>query len=72
MANMTRKEILESRATHAGVKLSTWNPGDGVTRYRIHPTEDEYFRAGGSECMTYLGIKEAELAIDTLLWAIWV
>ena len=49
MANMTRKEILESRATHAGVKLSTWNPGDGVTRYRIHPTEDEYFRAGGSE-----------------------
>ena len=66
---MTRAEILESRAEAAGVKLSTWSPGDGMTRYRIHRTHDEYFRAGGSECMTYLGIKEAELAIDTLLWA---
>jgi len=66
---MTRTEILESRAEAAGVKLSTWSPGDGMTRYRIHRTEDEYFRAGGSGCMTYLGIKEAETAIDTLLWA---
>lgn len=68
---MTRAEILESRAAAAGVKISTWSPGDGMTRYRIHRTEDEYFRAGGSESMTYLGIKEAELAIDTLLWALW-
>jgi hypothetical protein len=64
-----RVEILESRAAAAGVKLSTWSPGDGMTRYRIHRTEDDYFRAGGSGCMTYSGIGEAELAIDTLLWA---
>ena len=66
---MTRKEILESRARHAGVKLSTHNYGDGVIRYRIHRTDDNYWRVNTSECMTYLGIKEAELAIDTLLWA---
>ena len=66
---MTRAEILESRAEAAGVKLSTWNPGDGMIRYRIHRTDDNYWRVNTSECMTYLGIKEAELAIDTLLWA---
>ena len=66
---MTRKEILESRARHAGVKLSAHNYGDGVTRYRIHRTDDNYWRVNTSECMTYLVIKEAELAIDTLLWA---
>ena len=66
---MTRKEILESRARHAGVKLSAHNYGDGVTRYRIHRTDDNYWRVNTSECMTYLGIKEAELAIDTLLGA---
>ena len=65
---MTRADILKSRASAAGVKLSTWSPGDGMTRYRIHRTDDNYWKAGGSECMTYLGIKEAELAIDTLLW----
>lgn len=65
----SRVKVLEARAMAAGVKLSTWSPGDGHTRYRIHPTEAEYFAAGGSRSMTFLGIKQAEAAIDTLLWA---
>ena len=68
---MSRLETLKQRAEVAGVKLSSWSPGDGVTRYRIHLTKDDYFSAGGTGCMTYLGIAEAEVAVSTLLWAQW-
>lgn len=33
---MTRNEV-KRRAADLGLTVTTWSPGDGVTRYRIHP-----------------------------------
>jgi hypothetical protein len=53
----TPKAILIA-AEQAGVKVDSYSPGDGVTRYRFFTTEPaEYF--GGRGIYTALGAKEA-------------
>ena len=58
---MTRLAPLEDSCERAGLKVDTWSPGDGVTRYRFFaagdPLGSDYF--GGRGIFTALGLKEA-------------
>ena len=54
---MTKVETL---AREVGLHVSTWSPGDGVTRYRFHREASDY--NAGQEVKTVLGAK------DALLW----
>jgi hypothetical protein len=58
---MTRLAHLEDSCERAGLKVDTWSPGDGVTRYRFFLANDsqgsDYF--GGRGIFTALGLKEA-------------
>lgn len=65
---MTRKEILRARAEAAGFQVSEWACGDGATRYRFHRSETDYFRAGGSRCLTAVGIAKAETIVSAMLF----
>ena len=57
----SRREHLEDSCERAGLKVDTWSPGDGMTRYRFFLAGDlqgyDYF--GGRGIFTALGIKEA-------------
>lgn len=57
---MTRRQNLERKAEQVGLRVFTWGPGDGTTRYRFasidaegYDYEDGYFTA--------LGLHEAEV-----------
>lgn len=56
----TKKEIL-SFANTLGVKVATYSPGDGVTRYKFYdwPTEQDYFAIGTAQLGRAMGAKEA-------------
>jgi hypothetical protein len=59
-----RRAALEDRARRQGLRILTWAPGDGVTRYRF-VAEDEaggYFATDGLG--TALGLREAEVWLD--------
>ena len=55
MADMSVQEF----AKVMGLHVSTWSPGDGVTRYRFHRTNEDY--NSGNEVQTVLGRKAAML-----------
>lgn len=70
---MTRKETLKSRARAAGLKLDTWSPGDGATRYRFAHASDpsnDYFGFASARTVTALGIAEAEAVVSGALLAV--
>ncbi len=45
-------------AESLGIHVSTWRPGDGVTRYRFHRESSDY--NSGNAITTVLGRKDAE------------
>lgn len=53
----TRLEELREACEEAGFYLTTYSPGDGVTRYRFFSKPTDYF--GGFGDYTALGYKEA-------------
>lgn len=55
-----RRSRLMERAKHLGLYVSTYGPGDGVTRYRFFKSRKpvSYFSADG--IYTALGLAEAE------------
>lgn len=59
---MTRMTELQQRAARFGLNVSTWSPGDGVTRYRFAYADErgsgDYFAARALG--TTLGIADAE------------
>lgn len=50
---------IEDRAFQLGIRVSTWSPGDGITRYRFFRVETDYF--GDHAIYTALGAKEARV-----------
>lgn len=56
MANLTRTQ-LEYAARDVGLTVSTWSPGDGMTRYRFSDDGQDYFAC--QPLYTALGIAEA-------------
>ncbi len=63
----TKAKLNEMRARleKHGLYISTWAPGDGVTRYRFHTKDIDYFADDG--IYTALGWKEAEIYARGLL-----
>jgi hypothetical protein len=61
MAKQTRFEILENEAKAAGLDVTSYSPGDGVTRYRFYPagSGNNYFGPGDG-IATVLGLKAAK------------
>ena len=66
MARLTRSAQLQKDADALGLIVSTYSPGDGVTRYRFFRASDQtpgrrvdYF-SGSSPVSTQLGIGKAE------------
>lgn len=57
----TRLEELEEYAKDAGLKVATWSPGDGQTRYRFFdkPGPNQTYFGPASGIYTALGLKEA-------------
>lgn len=53
------KRDIEDRARQLGIHVSTWSPGDGVTRYRFFRGTADYF--GDYAIYTALGAKEARV-----------
>jgi hypothetical protein len=51
-----------TRAKCHGLWVTTWSPGDGVTRYRFHAKPGDY--NDGSDIGFALGLKEANAWID--------
>jgi hypothetical protein len=60
-----RRAALEDRARRQGLRILTWAPGDGITRYRFRVEDDRdgYFGAGDG-LGTVLGLREAEAWLD--------
>lgn len=57
---MTRRQNLEQKAELVGLKVFTWSPGDGTTRYRFASIDSEgYDHMDGF--FTALGLHEAEV-----------
>jgi hypothetical protein len=58
---MSRFTHLEDSCERAGLKVDTYSPGDGATRYRFFLANDpqgaDYF--GGRGVFTALGLREA-------------
>lgn len=54
---MNRRRFLEDQATLVGLKVYTWSPGDGVTRYRF--SLSPYGYEADSGLFTALGLAEA-------------
>ena len=52
----TRKELIE-QARGVGLYVTTWSPGDGVTRYRFAHEDGDYFAVRA--LYTALGLTEA-------------
>jgi len=65
----TRKDILR-RAEYLGLHVTTYSPGDGVTRYRFSREDLDYFALGGNNSFTALGVKEADAMLDAYLYGI--
>ncbi len=42
-----------------GISVSTWAPGDGITRYRFHTSKGEDYFSAPHPLYTALGRKEA-------------
>ena len=63
----TRKDILR-RAGLLGLHVTTYNPGDGATRYRFSREDWDYFALGGNNSFTALGLKEADAMLDGYLY----
>lgn len=65
---MTRKQALAHRAAKVGVRITTWSPGDGRTRYRFgnmnDPASADYDTCYGREYGWALGFKDAEAWLD--------
>lgn len=59
--NKTRKEII-ARAEAFGLHITTWSPGDGATRYRVHTESRDYH--AGNELFTALGAKELDIFVQ--------
>lgn len=55
--NPTRLEALQNAAADVGLYVTTYSPGDGVTRYRFHEKPASYFSDSGIH--TALGLKKA-------------
>lgn len=53
---------VEELARTVGLHVSTWAPGDGVTRYRFHREASDY--NAGKEIKTVLGRKDAVLYLE--------
>lgn len=53
---------VEELAASVGLHVSTWSPGDGVTRYRFHREPSGY--NAGREVKTVLGRKDAVLFLE--------
>ena len=62
MTPRQKKRWLLARAEHFGLHVSEHKPGDGVTRYRIHPNGSGYF--DGNHLTTQLGINDAVTWLD--------
>lgn len=60
MVKFTKAELYE-RAESVGLKIDTYSPGDGVTRYRFFQTSPhvDYFASDGE--YTAPGLKEASV-----------
>lgn len=58
---MSRLQNLKTRMNKMNVQVSTWSPGDGITRFRFHADMDENYFGANQVMQTALGIKEAEL-----------
>lgn len=57
---MTRRQNLDRKAEQLGLKVFTWSPGDGTTRYRFSAgTSESYHHEDG--LFTALGLHEAEV-----------
>jgi hypothetical protein len=54
---MTTEKEVQQEATRLGVPLSTYSPGDGITRYRFGGESNEYFAS--SAWTTVLGARDA-------------
>jgi len=57
----TRLEELEEYAQSVGLKVATWSPGDGTTRYRFFdkPGPHQTYFGPASGMHTALGLKHA-------------
>lgn len=65
MAKKTRMEELEEEARRVGLYVTSYSPGDGVTRYRFTREPADYFAASGANKLyTALGLKEARTFIE--------
>ncbi len=74
---MTTEKAVQAEAARLGVPLSTYSPGDGITRYRFGGESNEYFASsawttvlGSHDAMTWLAgyghaySKAAEIASE--------
>ncbi len=58
----TGKAYLAQRTTDCGLFLTTYSPGDGVTRYRFHTKDVGHFTEQG--IYTALGLQAGHTFID--------
>ena len=61
MVETANKEELEWVCREAGFYMTTYSPGDGVTRYRFDSKDEDYFATNGD--YTALGIAEARVYV---------
>jgi hypothetical protein len=55
----TRLEELRQTAKERGLYVSTWSPGDGVTRYRFFDRPGNSYHGPDNGVCTELGLKNA-------------
>ena len=48
-----------------GLRIGIWSPGDGISRYKLVPQDEDYFSASHSYPL-FNGRKELEAAISAL------
>lgn len=60
MGKPSKRQYMMGLANYVGVSVSTYSPGDGVTRYRFTLEECDYFAASGDNKLgTVLGVSDA-------------
>jgi hypothetical protein len=60
-----RRAALKDRAQRQGLRILTWAPGDGVTRYRFRAESDRAGYFGQDDGLgTAFGLREAEAWLD--------